>query len=156
MSVTLETSHFEMSLSNDPAPENMKLMSVTLETSHFERSLLKDFAKWNIPDMSLTFDTSHFEMSPRNNFASENMRLMSVTFDTSHSPIGPCGPLEQSPSGHKSRHVLAAKLSSAPLCGTHPGVARCVCVGVRGGGGKAIGLNPKQDDRSGASASVKI
>ena len=38
---------------------------------------------------------------------------MSVTPETSHSPIGPCGPLEQSPSVDRSRHALTAPLSSS-------------------------------------------
>ena len=37
---------------------------------------------------------------------------MSVTRDTSHSPMGPCGPVEQSPSGDSFRHSRTALLSS--------------------------------------------
>ena len=36
---------------------------------------------------------------------------MSVILDTSHSPIGPCGPLEQSPFGDSLRHASTALLS---------------------------------------------
>ena len=44
------------------------------------------------------------------------MRLGSVTLETSHSLIGPCGLLEQSPSGDSSRHALTAPLSSVLDC----------------------------------------
>ena len=37
---------------------------------------------------------------------------MSVTRETCQFPIGPCGPLEQSPPGDSSRHALTAPLSS--------------------------------------------
>ena len=37
--------------------------------------------------------------------------------ETSHSPIGPCGPLEQSPSGDRWRHALTAPLSAILDCG---------------------------------------
>ena len=134
MLLTLDTSHFEMSRSNDRASRNMPGMLVTLDTSHCERSLLNDFAQWNISDMSLTFDTSHFEMPLRNNFASENMRLMSVTLDTSQSLIAPCGPLEQSPFGDNLRHASTALLSFALDRGKRAGAAcvdACVRVCVR-------------------------
>ena len=45
-----------------------------------------------------------------------------VTLDTSHSPIGPCGPLEQSPSGDNFRHVSTALLSCTLDCGTNAGL----------------------------------
>ena len=49
---------------NDTAPMNMLVMSVTLDTSHFEISPLNDSATMNIRFMLVTFDTSHFEMPP--------------------------------------------------------------------------------------------
>ena len=45
MLVTLDTSHLEMSLSNDDAPANISSMLVTLDTSHLERSALNDDAE---------------------------------------------------------------------------------------------------------------
>ena len=49
-----------------------------------------------------------------NDTAFKNMSSMSVTLDTSHSAIGPCRPLEQSPSaGENLRHFSTAYLSSA-------------------------------------------
>merc|ERR1719174_3373599 len=36
---------------------------------------------------------------------------MMVTPDTSHSPMGPCGPLGQSPFGDTCRHAVTARLS---------------------------------------------
>ena len=51
-----------MSLLNDVAPWNIADMSLTLDTSHFEMSRLKDFALWNTRLMSLTLDTSHCPM----------------------------------------------------------------------------------------------
>ena len=48
MSVTLETSHFDMSPLNKVADDNMLLVSVTLDTSQFEMALLKDVADENI------------------------------------------------------------------------------------------------------------
>ena len=45
MSVTLDTSHLDMSPLNDDAPENICFMSVTLDTSHLEMSQLNDDAK---------------------------------------------------------------------------------------------------------------
>ena len=90
----------------------MLSMLVTFDTSHSEMSPLNDVARMNMRVMSVTLDTSHFEMSALNDHLSENMRLMSVTPETSHSPIGPCGPLEQSPSGESSIQELTAPLSS--------------------------------------------
>ena len=40
MSVTLDTSHSEISPLNDEVEENMPSMSVTLDTSHLDMSLL--------------------------------------------------------------------------------------------------------------------
>ena len=71
--------------------------------------------------MSFAFDKSHFEISALKNIALENMRLMSATRDTSHFPIGPCGPLEQSPLGDSLRHALTARLSSALDSGENAG-----------------------------------
>ena len=42
---------------------NMLRMSVTLDTSHFEMSWLKATAFWNIAYMFVTLDTAHFEIS---------------------------------------------------------------------------------------------
>ena len=44
---------------------------------------------------------------------------MLVTADTSHDPIGPCEPVVQLPRSDSLRHVLTARLSSAPFCGEH-------------------------------------
>ena len=73
----------------DFAPINIPVMSVTLDTSHFEISLLNDFAQRNIRAMSVTLDTSHFEMSLLNDVAALNMLLIVVTLDTSHLEMSP-------------------------------------------------------------------
>ena len=57
MVMALETSHFEMSLSNDLAAKNMECMEVTLDTSHFEMSPLNDVVHINMSDMEATLDT---------------------------------------------------------------------------------------------------
>ena len=57
----------------DDAPKNICSMSVTLSTSHFEMSTLNDVARMNIKAMSVTLDTSQFEMSPLNDVARMNM-----------------------------------------------------------------------------------
>ena len=57
----------------DDAPKNMCSMSVTLGTSHFEMSTLNDVARMNIKAMSVTLDTSQFEMSLLNDVARMNM-----------------------------------------------------------------------------------
>jgi len=107
--VTLETSHLEMSLLNDDAPQNILDILVTLDTSHLEMSPLNDSAPINIPDILVTLDTSHFERSPLKPATLTNRLLrMSVTRDTSHSAIGPCAPLEQSPSAENPRHAVTA------------------------------------------------
>ena len=49
--VTLETSHLDMSLLNDDAPQNIPDILVTLDTSHLEMSPLNDSAPINIPDI---------------------------------------------------------------------------------------------------------
>ena len=89
MSVTLDTSHLEMSQLNDDAEKNIPNISVTLDTSHLEMSPLKDDAELNIVLMFVTLDTSHLDMLPLNNDA-DNIDSMVVTLDTSH--------LERSPS----------------------------------------------------------
>ena len=58
---------------NDVAARNIADMSVTLDTSHAEMSELNSVAHANISAMVVTLDTSHFEMSPLNKFALENM-----------------------------------------------------------------------------------
>ena len=52
-----------------PVLKNIRDMSVTIDTSHFEMSPLNDVAARNIPVISVTLDTSHVEMSPLNDFA---------------------------------------------------------------------------------------
>ena len=111
-----------MSVLNDSALENMRLMSVTVDTSHFERSPLNDFAARNIAVMVVAVDTSHFEMSSLNESAYEKMVVMSLTLDTFHSPIGPCGPLKQSPCWDILRHTSTALLSCALDCGENAGL----------------------------------
>ena len=54
---------------NDVACQNMSFMSVTLDTSHVEMSPLKDFALENMLAILVALDTSHFEMSPLKEFA---------------------------------------------------------------------------------------
>ena len=71
--------------------------------------------------MSFTLDTSHFEMSPIYTAASEKRRAILVMRDTSHSPIGPCGPLGQSPFGDNLRHASTALLSLGLECGENAG-----------------------------------
>ena len=97
-------------------------MSVTRDTSHLERSPLNHVARMNMRDMLVTRDTSQFRMSPLKEFALVNKSVMSVMLDTSHSPIGPCGLLEQSPSGDISRHALTAPLISVLDCGENAAV----------------------------------
>ena len=102
----------------------MPIMSVTLDTSHLEISLLNDAAKKNIFAMLVTLDTSHLEMSTLNvsgvlTYHLSNKPFISVTAETSQDPIGPCGPLEQS-AGDSWRHSLMAALSSASDFGEYP------------------------------------
>ena len=47
MVVTRDTDHFEISLLNAFAPENMLFMVVTPETAHFEISLVNTLASLN-------------------------------------------------------------------------------------------------------------
>ena len=107
MLVTLDTSHFEMSASNDAALLNMECISVTLDTSHLERSPLNLFAA----EMGLCFEWN-------------NHSLMSVTPETSHDPIGPCGLSEQSEDSF--RHSPRAAWNSDLDFGAHP-VKGCYC-----------------------------
>ena len=51
---------------------------------------------------------------------------MSVILDTSHSPIGPCGPLEQSPFGDSLRHASTALLSCTFDSGKNAAGAKCI------------------------------
>ena len=44
---------------------NMLSMSVTFDTSHFQMSTLNDFAPQKMMSISATIDTSHFEISAR-------------------------------------------------------------------------------------------
>ena len=53
----------------DEAPENMSSMLITLDTSHLEMSLSNDGAAVNMPNMVVTFATSHLEISPLNDDA---------------------------------------------------------------------------------------
>ena len=89
MSVTLDTSQFEMSPLNENAAKNMPSMSVTLDTSHLEMSPLNDDAAVNMLAMFVILDTSHFEMSPLNDDADPNVPRMLVTVDTSQFDISP-------------------------------------------------------------------
>ena len=50
-----------------------------------------------------------------------NYQPMSVTRNTSHSPIGPCGPVEQLPTGDSLRQASRALLSSSFDCGENTG-----------------------------------
>ena len=110
MLVTLATSHLEMSPLNNDAEANMPAMVVTLDTSHLEMSPWNDDAEANMSSIFVALDTSHFDMSPLKDFALANTALMSVTIDTSHLVIGPWW--EQSPLGDHLRHVSIAFLSS--------------------------------------------
>eukprot|EP00961_Rhodomonas_salina_P088602 1191704-Rhodomonas_salina.3 len=62
--------------SNAVVSKNMYLVSVTVETSHLEMSALNEDTE-NIPLMSFTAETSHFEMSPVKE-DEENIERMSV------------------------------------------------------------------------------
>ena len=67
--------------------------------------------------MSVTCPTFHVDRSWLNDLASENIEFKLVTWDTSHSPIGPYGPVEQSPTGDSLKHASAAALRSSLSCG---------------------------------------
>ena len=58
------------------------------------------------------------------------MCFISVTLDTSHSPIGPCGPLEQSPLGDSFQHSPMALLTSDSNRGENTGVTLMPRVGA--------------------------
>ena len=67
----VEVNHAPQSVcANEDAPKNISAMSLTLDTSHFEMSPLIDDAEANMLCMLVTLDTSHFEMSPLNAVAS--------------------------------------------------------------------------------------
>ena len=127
MIATRDTSHFEISLLNDFAPLNMALMSFALETFHPDRSFSNDAAPENIPPIVTARDTFHLETSPLNDLAPSKISLMSVTADTSHSSIGPCGVVEQSPTGESRRHLSTAAFSSALDLGANAAV---IAIGV--------------------------
>ena len=102
----------------------MLSMSVTADTSHFDRSWLKDDARRNMYPISVTADTSHFDKSWLKAEARENMAAISVIADTSQSPIGPCGPLEQSPIGESLMHSLTAARSCSADSGLNAAAVR--------------------------------
>ena len=60
----------------------------------------------------MTFATFQLEISASKASSSKNISAMSSTPDTSHPPIGPCGPVEQLPSGERSVHLPTKTLSS--------------------------------------------
>ena len=74
-------------------------MSVTADTSHFEMSQLKASVPENMLAIFVTADASHLEISALKVRAIANIALVSVTADTSHSPIGPSALLGQSSAG---------------------------------------------------------
>ena len=69
--------------------------------------------------ISVTADTTHADKSWSKSQACLNILCMSVTADTSHDAIGPCEPLEQSPTGDRSMHALIASLSSVLFWGAN-------------------------------------
>ena len=87
-------------------------MSVTLDTSHFEISILKDAVPENMNCIFIARDTSHLEMSELKNLDPEKILDILVTADTSHSPIGPVGPFEKSSTDEKSIQAWTAVWSS--------------------------------------------
>ena len=106
----------------------MYFMSITLETSHLEISPLNDDAEANMASMLVALDTFHVDMLPLNLFAPItksplNNWYISITAETSQDPIGPCGPLEQSLDS--CRHPLMAAWSSALDFAAHPVVEYC-------------------------------
>ena len=98
---------------------NILLISVTDDTSHADRSWLKVITLLNILLISVTDDTSHADRSWLKCQVCLNMLCISVTADTSHDAIGPCEPLEQSPTGDRSMHALIAPLSSVLFRGAN-------------------------------------
>ena len=130
ISVTLDTFHADRSWLKALAPSNICFMLVTADTFHADRSWLKDAALLNIDFMLVTADTSHADRSWLKEGAFENIYAMSTTFDTSHESIGPCGPVEQSPTGDCLRHARTAALRSVVFCGANAAVeATCITVG---------------------------
>ena len=83
MSVTLDTSHLEISPLKDVVSRNIRLMLVIFVTSHSLIGPL-NFPSENMSVILTTCDTSHLAISPSNRFAFENIPSMSVTLDTSH------------------------------------------------------------------------
>merc|ERR1719201_653007 len=63
-----------------------------------------------MPSILVTLRTFHLDRSRLKDLALENILSMLVTWDTSHTPIGPCGPVEQSPTGDRLRHALTAAM----------------------------------------------
>ena len=72
--------------------------------------------------MSVTADTSHLDRSWLKDCASQNIELMSVTANTSHDLIGPCGPVEQFPTGDNLMHASTASRSSVLFWGANAAV----------------------------------
>ena len=68
---------------NDDASENMLSVSVTLETSPFEISRLNLIAVTNISQMLWTLDVSHLGMSSVEGIAFENIPFVVGTLDVS-------------------------------------------------------------------------
>ena len=115
MSVTLDTSHLEMSPLNDDAEWNMVRMSVTLDTSHLEMSPLNDDAERNKLSMLATLDTSHIERSLLNEDAEENIPHILVTLDTSHverSPVNLFDPKKLINAPRLQHPLIVSALSS--------------------------------------------
>jgi hypothetical protein len=91
MSVTLETSHSEMSWSKADAFWNIFRMLVT------SRRPIQRFRRvFNIASMLVTFDTSQAEMLALNPSFAENNAVMSVTLETSHVLMSPYVPVAPS------------------------------------------------------------
>ena len=72
--------------------------------------------------MLATAETSHADRSWLNNRAPANTMLMLVTLDTSQEPMGPCGPMEHSPTADRDMHAETAVLSSFIDCGANAAV----------------------------------
>ena len=97
-------------------------MLVTDDTSHVDRFWLKDWVLVNIAYMLVTADTSHADRSWLKDCTWANIDCVSVTADTSHDPIGPCGPLEQSPTSDSLMHASTASWSSVLFWGANAAV----------------------------------
>ena len=100
---------------NDFALLNIQPISVTLDTSHLEMSLLKDFAFLNIQYMLVTLDTSHFDRSALKNSYGNNLSVL-VTRDTSHPAIVAFFG-QQLPTDDASRQSIKNLLSSSHVVG---------------------------------------